>query len=145
MLIFALQPLIDFIVEYIIVSLTRWYNRTFVYKSGGVQENELESVDFNQLRYIDLYVGPEYCFYFKCANISLIVFITLIFGQALPCLYLITLVSILIQYLMERLNLTYFYRLPPKFQITCTLTNIRIMSFAPLISLCITFWFYTNK
>ena len=67
------------------------------------------------MRYIDLYAGPEYCFHFKSANTNLIVFTSLIFGPMMPILYFMCLYSIGIQYFMERVTLTYFYRLPPKF------------------------------
>lgn len=46
MIIFAFQPLSDFIVEYNTIKLKRWFYKKFVYKSGE-QEDELESVDFN--------------------------------------------------------------------------------------------------
>lgn len=47
--------------------------------------------------------------------------------------------------MIERLSLTYFYRIPPKFSDKLTLLNIKIMSFAPISSLFLTFWLHTNK
>ena len=73
------------------------------------------------------------------------VFITLIFGPALPILYVISLITIGSAYFIDRLALTYFYRLPPKYSEKLTLLNLKIMSFAPIISLFYTFWLYNNQ
>ena len=97
------------------------------------------------LKFLDLYAGPEYPFYYKCANTNLMVFICLIFGPAMPLLYFISLFALAIQYTTDRLLLTYFYRIPPKFSEKLTLQNIRIISFVPIFSLMFTFWAFTNK
>jgi hypothetical protein len=36
-------------------------------------------------------------------------------GPALPFLYLIGTIAIFVQYIMDRLELAFFYRLPPKY------------------------------
>jgi hypothetical protein len=64
---------------------------------------------------LDLHAGPEYCFYYKCSNASVIVFSCLIFGPSMPLLYIIGFVAVCIQYVTDRVTLTYFYRLPPKY------------------------------
>jgi len=84
-----------------------------------------------QLEFLDLYAGPEYLFFYKVANINLMVFITLIFGSVFPILYWISLCSIGTQYVVERMSLTYFYRLPPKFTEAITIQNLEIMGWAP--------------
>ena len=67
------------------------------------------------------------------------------FGPAFPILYFIALIAIGIQYFIDRLTLSYFYRLPPKFSEKLTLQTVRIMAIAPLFSLLVSFWLYTNK
>ena len=100
---------------------------------------------YDYLEFLELHAGPEYCIYYKCANTNMMVFITLIFGPALPVLYIISLISIFCQYIIERLTLAYFYRIPPKFSDKLTLLNIKIMQWAPIPSLMFTFWLYGNK
>ena len=82
---------------------------------------------YDYLEFLELHAGPEYCIYYKCANTNMMVFITLIFGPALPILYFISLCSLCCQYFIERLTLAYFYRIPPKFSDKLTLLNIKIM------------------
>ena len=69
----------------------------------------------NYFEFLELHAGPEYCIYYKCTKTNMVVFITLIFGPALPILYIICVLSLWSQYLVERLSLAYFYRIPPKF------------------------------
>lgn len=134
-------------VEYYTCKVNRWYSKNYIYneKENDDDDECRKNITNNYLEFLDLYAGPEYCFYYKCANINMMVFITLLFGSAMPMLYIICLFSIGIQYFIERLSLTYFYRLPPKFNDRCTMLNIKLMSCAPLLSLFLTFWLYTNK
>ena len=97
------------------------------------------------MKFLDLHAGPEYCFFYKCANTNLVAFICLIFGGSLPLLYLIGMVAILNQYIMERLSLTYLYKLPPIYNDKMTKSSTNIISFAPLIALSILLWQFTNK
>ena len=97
------------------------------------------------LQFLELRAGPEYCIYYKCANTIMMVFITLIFGPALPILYVISLFSICCQYIIDRLTLAYFYRLPPKFSDELSYLCIRTMQVAPLPSLIFTYWLYGNR
>jgi hypothetical protein len=114
-----------------LLRINRWYYRKYVYKTITVN-GIVERTPMCQLEFLDLYAGPEYLFFYKVANVNLIVFITLIFGSVFPILYFIALCSIGTQYIVERLSLTYFYRLPPKFTEAITIHHLEIMSWAPL-------------
>jgi len=92
-----------------------------------------------------LFAGPEYCFYYKVAYTNLHVLICLLFGGALPLLYFIALLALSVQYFVDRLSLTYFYRIPPKFSDKLTKMTIKLMSFVPVLMLACTFWLHTNK
>lgn len=94
MCVFAFQPILDFITEYLMLRLYRWYFRHFVYNKENVSEQSKLNVVNDYLKFLDLHAGPEYCFFYKCANTNMMVFITLIFGAALPILYVISLFSI---------------------------------------------------
>ena len=144
MIIFSFQPLIDFIVENLMLRLYRFYYKTYVYISDKQSKQSQMNVSNDFLKFLDLHAGPEYCFYAKAANTSMVVIICLFFGPGMPILYFIGLLTLGIQYFMERLTLTYFYRIPPKFSPKMTLQNIRIMQLCPIIRLLWTFWLYTN-
>jgi hypothetical protein len=65
------------------------------------------------LKYLDLNAGPEYSFHSKIAYCSMVVYVALIFGPIMPIMYPLSFFAILVQYLTDKLFLTYFYRLPP--------------------------------
>jgi hypothetical protein len=144
MLVFMIRPIFEFQIEYYSLKVKRWYYRKFV-KPEDHNRNAEFGKTYDYIEFLELHGGPEYNFYYKTANTTIMVFITLIFGPALPVLYIISLLSIGSTYFIDRLALTYFYRLPPKYSDKLTLLNLRIMSFAPLISLTFTFWLYNNQ
>lgn len=45
---------------------------------------------------------------------------------------------------MERFTLARFYRLPPKFSLDLTYSNLNVLSYAPLFSLILGFWLFGN-
>ena len=139
MIIFALSPIIDFIAEWIELSLHRLYSKHFVYTHDCKHErNDL-------LKYLDLHAGPRYDFSSKFASTNFLIFFTIMFGSMLPILYPISLVGIVIQLVMDKLLLTYFYRLPPKYSEKLTIQNIMLMLFAPILGLMINYWAFGNR
>lgn len=92
------------------------------------------------LVFMDLHAGPDYPFYYKVANTNLMVFICLMFGGSMPILYFIGALAVMVTYFMDRLTLTYFYRLPPKFTEKLNIDSLKLMSLAPLFGLCISMW-----
>jgi hypothetical protein len=114
--------------------LKRWW-----YKKSVIKADHKPGFDkaYDYIEFLELHAGPEYNFYYKTANTTIMVFITLIFGPALPVLYAFSLITIGSAYFIDRLALTYFYRIPPKYSEKLTLLNLKIMSFAPIISLAL--------
>jgi hypothetical protein len=92
------------------------------------------------LIFMDLHAGPEYPFYYKVANTNLVVFVCLMFGGSMPILYFIGMFATAITYFTDRLTLTYFYRLPPKFTEKLNIDSLKLMSVAPLLGLMILTW-----
>jgi len=139
MIIFSFNPLIDFCLEYIEVSLHRWHARKHIYdpkmKRNSLIEAPGQKGDY--LRYLDLHAGPEYSFHSKQASTTLLVFVTLIFGPILPLLYVVAIFAALVQYIADKVLLSYFNRLPPSYSEQLTLQSIDMMLLAPLFSLAI--------
>jgi hypothetical protein len=107
--------MIDIIVENLMLRAHRNHMKKHVYNEDYISQTSKRNVQNDLLKFLDLKAGPEYCFYYKCSTSNLIVFTCLIFGPALPILYFVGLVAIGVQYFIDRLALTYFYRLPPKY------------------------------
>lgn len=145
MTIFAFQPVIDYLVELLILKSYRFYHRNFTYSLKSKSEQGKMNVQNDFLVFMDMHAGPEYPFYLKFSNTNLVVFICIVFGGSMPMLFAIGMLAIAIQYFMDRLALTYFYRLPPKFGEQLNITSLKLMSVAPVIGLCILLWQYTNR
>lgn len=90
MIIFVLSPIIDFVAEWIELSIHRLYAKHFVYTNDVKHErNDL-------LKYLDIHAGPRYDFSWKFASTNFLIFFTIMFGAMLPILYPISLVGIII-------------------------------------------------
>ena len=76
-------------------------------------KNHTNNLEDN-LKFFELYVGPEYYLQLKSAPTNACIFISLIFGHAFPYFYFLALFSIIIQYIVERFSIAYFYRQPLK-------------------------------
>ena len=109
MIVYIFNPFIDFLTEYIEVSIHRCIAKRAYKKRRHYEDKH----DF--LKYLDTRAGPEYSFHSKLAATNLLLFFTIAFGSILPILYPVALVACLVQYMTDKLFLTYFYRLPPKY------------------------------
>lgn len=96
------------------------------------------------LNYLELHAGPEYYIHYKISNTNIIIFNCLLFGPMLPLLYVTGLISLGIQYVVEKITLAYFYRKPPLFTDELTKSSIMIQHIAPILALMNTFWLFTN-
>ena len=96
------------------------------------------------ITYLEMHCGPEYCFYYEIAKTSVIVFVCLLFGPLIPLLYCLGIFALLIQYVVDRTTLAYFYRLPPMYSHRLTMFLLRFTGKIPIFSLCLLFWQSTN-
>ncbi len=67
------------------------------------------------LQYVEAYSGPEYLIHFRYSSILNNVFVTMMYGTALPILYPISLVAFIVLYCTERCLIFYYYKQPPSF------------------------------
>lgn len=107
-------------------------------------ENKEEFTNSDQLTFLENYAGPEYIFFYKAAVANLTMMICFIFGGCMPAFYLIGMLAIAVQYTVDRVALAYHYRLPPSYSEILTLGILEMMSWIPLVTLCLMFWQYTN-
>lgn len=114
-----IQPVIDFITEW----LTMWIFRAMSASAYRKEEKLKSKASTNSeevSRFMDIYAGPPYLFYYQCANMNSLIIICFMFGPAIPYLYTIALIGIAIQYFCDRLTMAYFYRMPPQFSTKLT-------------------------
>ena len=136
-IVLSLQPILFFLAEVFHLKFSRSYKRNFKYSRHD--NNKLDNIKF-----LELNAGPDYPFQLKVASINATLFMTMFLGPAFPVFYPIALIAIMIQYFVERFTLAKFYRLPPKFSLDLTYSNLNILSYAPIFSLILAFWLFGN-
>jgi hypothetical protein len=80
----------------------------------------------------------------KAASLNCVLFMTFSLGTAFPFFYIIGLFGIVIQYIVERYTLALFYRLPSKFSLHLTASNVFALAVAALFNAAFTFWMMGN-
>lgn len=137
LLILSLRPLINVSFEVLWLKFSRYFRLNFLYST---HDNNLT----DNIKYLELNAGPEYCFQRKTAALNVVIFMTLMFGVAFPLFYPICLFAVIIQYITERYTLAVWYRLPPKFSLDLTILNSKILIVSPIIASAISFWIFGN-
>jgi hypothetical protein len=101
--------------------------------------------DTDNMKFLELKSGPEYNFCSKAASLNCVLFMTVSLGTAFPFFYGIALFAIVIQYIVERYSLAMFYKLPTKFSLILTYSNINALAAGALINCSMTFWIMGNS
>lgn len=96
-------------------------------------------------QYINLYSGPEYLIHYKYSSMLNIVFVTFMYGVALPVLFPVGLACFIISYFVEKILLVYYYREPPSYDSKLNNTAISILLWAPFFMFSVGYWFMSNK
>lgn len=138
MIVLSLQPIFNTFFELIVLKSLRYLRRFHFYRYHD--NNQIDNIKF-----LELYAGPEHQFQRKTASLNAVLFITMCLGTAFPIFYTISLFAIIIQYIVERYTLAVFYRLPPKFSLDITEMNNLILAFGPLFGFGMSFWMLGNK
>ena len=138
MILLSLHPIINTLFEMIVLKSLRYLRRFHFYRHHD--NNQVDNIKF-----LELYAGPEYQFQRKTATLNAVLFISICLGTAFPIFYIIALFAIIIQYIVERYTLAVFYRLPPKFSLDITEKNNLILAFGPVFGFALSFWMLGNK
>lgn len=83
--------------------------------------------------------------HFKYAGMLNLVFVTFMYGLAVPLLFPITFLFFAVSYIIERVCLAYSYRLPPSFDDSLNKSALYIMKFAPLTMMLFGYWVMGNR
>jgi hypothetical protein len=90
------MPIIEFLVEWLILAILRALDRRFTLNEYSTKQKSIQL-------YIDIYSGPEFRIHYRMSYILNTTFVCLLFGTALPVLYPIGLAAFMMLYLVERL------------------------------------------
>jgi hypothetical protein len=89
---------------------------------------------------VNLYSGPEHAMHFKYATILNTVFVTFMFGTALPVLFPIAVFTFFNMYVCERVLLVYYYPKPPVYDGELNDLALAITKWAPIFLIFFGFW-----
>jgi hypothetical protein len=136
MLIAAFMPIFEFFGFYGVRFLFR------VLDSGCKSRKNTKSLTIQN--YVNIYSGPEYQMHFKYAAMLNVVFVTFMYGMAIPLLFPLAFLFFLISIIVERLTLAYSFRKPPMFDDLLNQKAIRYMKVAPLFMMLFGYWIMGN-
>ena len=95
--------------------------------------------------YINSYAGPDHFMHFKYVHLMVIVFVTMMYGLAIPILFPIAALAISVLYTVEKSMLFYAYRLPPMYDERLSQSVLNQLYYAPLFMLSFGYWMASNK
>mmetsp|Transcript_6920 Transcript_6920/g.5166 ORF Transcript_6920/g.5166 Transcript_6920/m.5166 type:complete len:223 (-) Transcript_6920:562-1230(-) len=138
MIINAFMPLVEFGIGWGMSTFFRMMDRSF---GSDTYKSKCKSVQ----QYVERYSGPVYQIHFRYSTILNTVFVTCMYGTAIPILYPVALLSFTILYLMERLLVFYYYKQPPAYDQQMTYTALNILRWAPFLMFAMGYWVLGNN
>ena len=96
-------------------------------------------------QYVNLYSGPQHLMHFKYAAILNTVWVTFMFGLALPMLFPIAAFTFFNYYLCEKFLLTYYYQKPPMYDEKLNNTALAWAQYAPMLMMAFGYWIMGNR
>ena len=85
--------------------------------------------------YVEIHSGPDYEIFLRYAFILKFVYISLVYGFALPILFPITLAAMLNVYITDKIALAYFYKAPPNYDKKMTTRAIQVLKYPTYLGL----------
>jgi len=119
----------------------RWIDRGFTIGENKDHPTKTKSI----MQYVDLYAGPEFLMHFKYSAMLNIVFVTMMYGIALPILFLYAILGLLVLWVSEKLLFFYTYRLPPSYDAALAKDVIAQMKYAPVVMMIFGYWFLSSN
>lgn len=132
-------PWVEFILFFLIKSIRRYRD------SGSIfSHHNHKTKCCTQKQYVDLYGGGDFQIHFRYASIMTMVFLSFMYGMAIPILFPVTLFGITSIYVNERVLLAYSYKKPPPLDEDLELRSYKFLKFAPLLMFLIGYWSLSN-
>jgi hypothetical protein len=95
--------------------------------------------------YVNLYSGPDYFIYNSYSSLLNVIFFTFMFGIAMPLIFPLGLLYIVIFYFFERVTITYFYQKPPMYDEKINGKVLELLKWAPIVMMCFNYWVFGNQ
>lgn len=140
MFINAIFPIAEFVGFWFLRFLPRLMDRGWTFNTDKYNTRATSI-----MQYVDLYAGPEFLMHFKYSAILNIVFVTFMYGLALPMLFLYAVLAIAILWFSEELLFYYSYRLPPMYDESLAKNVMAKMKTAPVFMLLFGYWFFSSN
>ncbi len=138
MLTASIWPIIEFGMFYALKVLFRLMDRSF---SCNNTLTKCKTVQ----QYVNLYAGPNYLMHFKYSSIMNMVFVTFMYGLAIPLLFPIATIYFIVMYSVEKLCLTYYFKKPPMFDEKLNESAIGTLKWAPVFMMIFGYWIMGNN
>lgn len=139
MLINAVFPIVEIGYSYPLRVFWRLLDRGFC--SCDTTKTKKKSIQ----QYVNVYSGPNYLMHFKYSSLLNNIFVTFMYGLAIPILFPICLFAIIILYMVERFQITYVYKKPPMYDEKLNNAALSILKWAPFALFLFGFWLMGNK
>ena len=138
MIIMAMFPYAEFCMWWSIKQAMRIMDSGF-----GSDPYQTKTVTLQQ--YVNLYAGPIYMMHFKYSSILTQIFVSFMYGMCIPLLFPIAFVGIFNMYIVERLNMAYYYMKPPMYDAKLNDSVLQILRWAPLLMFVFGYWAMGNE
>lgn len=138
MLTAAFMPAVEFMIQLSMRTAFRILDSGFKCRKYSTKKKTIQ-------QYVNLYSGPEYMMHFKYAAMLNVVFVTFMYGLAVPLLFPIATIFFAVSWVVERLSLAYSYRKPPMFDDVLNKTAISSLKAAPIFMMVFGFWVFGNQ
>lgn len=97
-----------------------------------------------QQQYKSVYAGGEYVIHYKYSLVVNIIYVSMMYGVAMPILFPIAAFSLFNVWVTERIAVSYIVRLPPALDQKLTHNCINLLKWAPLLFLANGYWMISN-
>ena len=134
----ALWPFIEILMNFGMSLAYRILDKGFSFNKYHTSSKTLQ-------QYINIYSGPDYLIHFKYSRMLNTVFVTFMYGLALPWIFPVGLITLIIDYIVEKLCIVYYYKDPPSYDNKLNDTAISIMAWAPFFMFSVGFWMFSNR
>jgi hypothetical protein len=92
-----------------------------------------------------VYTYSPLLFEFRHSNLIIITFITLIYGGGMPLLYVVSAVSLFVQYWVDKITMLYIYQNPPRLNLKLMQMTRSWMMPGVIFHILFSFYMYTNS
>ncbi|KAH9259587.1 hypothetical protein BASA81_002009 [Batrachochytrium salamandrivorans] len=102
-------------------------------------------VAYSQRELNEMYLGDTFLLSYRTAQISMTVFVTLLYSSGMPCLYPIACGTFMVTYYSDKFLLLHYYRTPPAYSERLALWFSDLMPYAIMFHLGFAVWMFSTE